>query len=169
MRKYFNTKKRIVAGVLSVAILAATAGIAAAYFTAGGTGTGSATVGSSTPWTVSQTGSSGGPLLPNGATSDVTLTFTVTNGGTSAQSYNSLASNVDSSSTFITTGPNKTAVTGCLAAWFTATKGTPSVAAGTPVAVGGNFTETVVVDMPVNGTNQDLCQATTPNINLVVS
>jgi hypothetical protein len=45
MRKLFSTKKRIAAGVLAVAIIAATGGIAAAYFTTTGSGTGSTTAG----------------------------------------------------------------------------------------------------------------------------
>jgi hypothetical protein len=48
MKKLFSTKKRIVAGVVSVGLLAAAAGGAYASFEASGSGTGSATVGSLT-------------------------------------------------------------------------------------------------------------------------
>ena len=52
MRKLFSTKKRIVATVGTVALVAAMAGGAFAYFTASGTGTGTAYVGAGSNFTV---------------------------------------------------------------------------------------------------------------------
>ncbi len=61
-----STKKRIAAvAVVAVAVLG-TAGIAAAYFTTSGSGTGNVTVGRATKWAVGETGTpTGGPLVPD--------------------------------------------------------------------------------------------------------
>src|ERR1700722_8547835 len=83
VRKIFTTKKRIVIAGAAGALILGTGGAAFAYFTAGGSGTGSGSVGSATNFPIAQTDSTGGPLFPGGAE---TLTFTVTNPSTNTQS-----------------------------------------------------------------------------------
>jgi hypothetical protein len=69
IKSLFSTKKRIAAVALSGAVILGSAGIAAAYFTATGTGTGSATVGAATSWSVVQTG----PAIAAGTSTLVAL------------------------------------------------------------------------------------------------
>lgn len=82
MRKLFSSKKRIAASVLTVAIVAGTAGIAAAYFTSTGTGTGSAAVGTATN-DITVVGTETTPVFPGGATGVVS--FKASNGSTNPE------------------------------------------------------------------------------------
>jgi len=62
--KLIKSKKGLVLlATLAVAVVAAVGGYA--YFTSSGHGTGTATVGTDSPWTVGQTGSTGGALYPD--------------------------------------------------------------------------------------------------------
>lgn len=141
-------------------------GIAAgayAYFTSTGSGTGSATVGSSTPFTVAFTATTGGPVFPDSGTA--TVHYTVTNpSGAGAQKLSGTAASVAASSGNITEGG--TPVSGCLAAWFTATNSGP--AAGV-LAPGQSASGTVAVTMQDSGTSQDPCQGKTPDITVTAS
>ena len=107
MSKFSNLKLRykIGVGVATGAAVLAGGGVALAYFTSSGNGTGSANVGTSSNWSVAQTGHSG-TLYPCGSsfpqtgcgTNQETLTFTVTNNSTGAQllTYNNLKTAIDS-------------------------------------------------------------------------
>ena len=81
LRKLFSTKRGIATVVISGALVAAGAGVAAAFFSASGTASGTTTVGKLTPLTVHFTGSTGTifPGGPNNAPSSATLTFKVSN------------------------------------------------------------------------------------------
>jgi hypothetical protein len=64
--KFIKSKKGLaLLATLAVAVVAAVG--AYAYFTSTGTGIGTATVGTDSPWTVGQTGSTGGALYPDPA------------------------------------------------------------------------------------------------------
>jgi len=80
MKKFFQSKKGL--ALLATFVVAAVAAIGAyAYFTDNGSGTGSATVGSSTPFTVH--GDLASQLYPGGPA--VTVPVTVTNNGSGYQ------------------------------------------------------------------------------------
>ena len=172
--KRFSTKQRIAAAVISVAMVAAGAGAAFAYFTGGGTGTGQASVGStngSTDWTVAQSGSASGNMLPGYGSS--TVTFTATNAGNGDQGIDG-ASQVAVAMVKDGSGnvkANGSVVSGCLASWFTPTLNAPPVPAyGTTVASGHTYTFTVTVTMSSPaGVNQDLCKSVTPDVSMTIS
>jgi len=66
MNRLFTTKKRIAAVVLVGVMIAGASGVAAAFFTSTGTGTGNVTVAQPTNWAVGETGAAtGGPLVPD--------------------------------------------------------------------------------------------------------
>lgn len=157
-------RKRIVVPVIVGAVALSMGGVAFGYFTSTGSGTGSGTVGTSATWTV-VAGTATGTMYPGAGTS--TVPFTVTNKGSGAQAYTLLTPTVASSGGNITQSGN--ALPGCLAAWFTPVLGTPSVAANTSIAPGGNFTVSVNVTMTDSGTNQNVCANATPDITLNVS
>lgn len=165
--KLFTTRRRIaVVGVVTAAVLAG-GGVAFAYFTSTGSGTGSASVGSASTWSVSAPVDSTHGLLP-GSGSEV-LTFTITNNGSGAQAFNSVTATVvdDGSGNVKAQG---TAVPGCKTAWFTALPGGYSPALGTSIAHNGTATVQVTVQMSDSGTNQDPCQGIKgPDVNLAVN
>jgi hypothetical protein len=164
-KSMFSTKKRIAAVALSGAVILGAAGVAAAFFTSTGTGTGQAAVGTASSWGVTA-GAETGTLLPGSGTA--TIPFTITNNSTGAQAYSTVTAAVATDgSGNVTSGG--TAVPGCLATWFTATAGTPAPVAGTSIAASGTGTDTVTVTMSDSGTNQDACESVTPDITLSVS
>ena len=170
MRKYFNTKKRIVAGVLAVAIIAATGGIAAAYFTSSGNGTGTGLVGAPAGWTVSAGAHGGGPLYPGSGSE--TIAYTITNTSPGNQAFTTLTATVVNDGTDIEQGG--TPLAGCLYTWFTATAAASIPVAGTSLAgtspgPAGTATDVVTVTMLNPAVNQNVCELATPDINLAVS
>jgi len=157
-------KKKLVAAGLVAALTLGIAGAAFAYFTATGSGTGNATTGTATPWTVTAAPATG-MMFPGGGVS--TVPFTVTNPNAGALTYTTLTAAVPADTDGnITSGGAP--VVGCLASWFTAVAGTPSVGPGS-IAGGGSFTVAVAVMMGDSGTNQDPCQGATPDVTLTVS
>jgi hypothetical protein len=161
------TKKRVVVALSVVAALAV-AGGAIAYFTSSGSGTGSATVGSSAQLSVSVGSPVGSALLPDGVSSQ-TLGYTVTNNASFAQHIGSTTVAVAADSN----GDIKhgaTSVTGCKASWFSATDSGASAAPNTLDASGGHASGTVTVTMPANSTdNQDNCQGASPDITVTAN
>ena len=143
MKKLFSTKKGIAAGVLSIAIIAGTAGIAAAYFTSTGSGSATAQVGSATAWGVVVGTAAGGPLYPGTGTE--TQNYTITNAGSGAQALPAVAATVGNSGS-------------CLGSWFTAVASAPVPATGVSIAPAGTATGTVTITMQDSGTLQDACQ-----------
>ena len=83
--KVFRSKKAV-AVLVAGAIALGGAGAALAYFTSSGTGTGNATVGTSSNWSVASTAPTGGALLPGTGTD--TVAYTVTNSGSGYQELN---------------------------------------------------------------------------------
>jgi hypothetical protein len=157
------TRKRTIAVITTLALLAMAAG-AFAYFTSSGSGTGKATVGASTAFTVTPASATGGPLYPGSGTQ--TISYTVTNPGSGAENLSSTSAAVASSSGNVTV--NGTAVPGCLASWFTAVNHPPTL----PQDLAGGATSTaasVTVTMQDSGTNQNPCQSVQPDITISAS
>jgi hypothetical protein len=154
-------RKRSIAALSVVAVLAL-AGGAYAYFTSTGTGTGHALVGSATAFTVTPAAATGGPLLPGSGTE--TIGYTVTNPSAGHQQLNTTTALVASSGGNVTSGG--TAVPGCLASWFTVTNTPP---AAVNLAGAGTATGSLTVVMTDSGTNQNPCQAVSPDITINAS
>lgn len=165
----FVRRPRVVAA-LSVVVVLALAGGAFAYFTSTGSGTGSATVGSASNFTVTPSAATGGPLYPAAGTTNIA--YTVTNASSGAQELNGTSAAVASDASG---GANSgdvlqggTTVPGCLAAWFTATNHSPTTPAPpTDLAADASATGgSVDVTMQDSGSNQDACQGVKPDITI---
>lgn len=154
------TKKRF--AVLGAVAILAMAGIAVAYFTSTGSGTGSATVGSATAFKVTVAAPTGGPLYPGSGSEN--LAYTVKNEGSGAQNVNSTSAVVASKGGNIT--QEGVEVAGCKASWFTATDSSPAPA---NLKGGESASGSVEVTMQDSGTNQDACQGTSPDITVSAS
>jgi hypothetical protein len=171
VKNLFTTRKRIViAGVAASAVILGTGGAAYAYFAASGTGTGSATVGAAGTWTVTPGQASGGPLYPDGTSSE-TIAFTVHNDSSGQQEYTSATAAVaKDGNNFITQSNNP--VGNCYAGWFNAAIANAADDPGInkEISAGASTTVTVTVTMPADGTdNQTACAGTKPDITLNIS
>src|SRR5215211_4130863 len=134
--KLFITKKAIaIVASFAVAIGAAVGGYA--YFTAGGEGTGPATVGEATPIDLSSP--SVGDLYPGG--DDLSVTVTIANGGSSAQYVNTVSGTVRDSG-------------GCDGGWFEV----DPITYQDELAANGSDTAGTSIRMLESHTNQDACQ-----------
>lgn len=141
--RFLTTKKGVAfLGVLIVAAVAAFSGYA--YFTANGTGTGSATVGTSA--TVQLSGSPAATLYPGGA--DAPVTVTITNPGSGSQYVGTVSGTVEDNTT-------------CLGSWFQV----DSVSYGKSLAAGASDTASTAVRMLDSGTNQNACKNKTMTID----
>ena len=149
------TSKRMIAAVSVLGVLAL-AGGAFAYFTSSGSGAGQATVGSAGSWTVAF-GATSGTMYPGAGTS--TVNYTVTNGGSGKQQLTGTTAAVATDGSNIKS--NGTAVSGCLAAWFSVTNHSPAAA---DLAPNASATGSADVTMSDSGTSQDACQNKTPDI-----
>jgi hypothetical protein len=156
IRRVVQTRKGRLAALGSGVALVAVVG-AVAYFTNTGSGTGQATVGTSTPWGVTF-GATTGTMLPGSGTS--TVNYTVTNNGTGNQQLTTTTATVVSDGTGNVTSSG-TAVPGCLASWFSAANSPPAAVTLPP---GGSATGSAAITMVESGTNQDPCQGVTPDI-----
>lgn len=159
-RKVVTKKRALVLGVVAAL---AVAGIAIAYFTSTGSGTGSATVGSATAFKVTVSAATGGPLYPGSGSES--LAYSVKNEGAGAQNVNSTSATVASDEAGdITQGGEP--VEGCKASWFTATDTSPA-----PVNLKGgeSASGSVEVTMQDSGSNQDACQGASPDITVSAS
>jgi hypothetical protein len=159
MIRKLNRKSTI--AVLSTLAVLALAGGAFAYFTSSGSGTGSATVGSATAFTVNPASATGGPLFPGSGSQ--TISYTVTNPGSGAQNLSATSASVASSGGNVTV--NGTPVSGCQASWFTAVNHPPTL----PQDLAGGATSTagsVTVTMQDSGTGQNACQSAQPDITI---
>ena len=156
-----------IAAAVTVAALMLAAG-AFAYFTSTGSGTGSATVGSPSAWTVTPATATGGPLYPGSGT--VTIPYTVANASTGHQELTSVTSAVASSGGNVTQAG--VPVTGCLATWFATTTTAPTSPGALPQDLAGGAYATggsVAVTMTDAGVSQNLCQGVKPDITISAS
>lgn len=153
MRKLM--RKRILVPVAAVAAIAV-AGIAVAYFTASGTGSGTATVGSAAGVTITNV-SVDSTLYPGGSS---TVRFTINN------SSSDTAVSVDKVVADTSAGTNGiTGLTGrCLASDFTFDDAT----VGRSIPAGRSVDATGTLHMANTNVNQDDCQTQSPTLNLKV-
>lgn len=154
------TRRRWIAA-LAVAVLVGS-GVAFAYFTSSGSGTGSAKVGRSSSWTVVPDTATG-TMLPGSG--DSTFTYTVENPSSATQHLNATSAAVDADAQGDITEDGN-AVAGCKASWFHATDTSPAPA---DVAAGDSVSGSVTVTMDESGTNQDACQGSSPDITVSAS
>jgi hypothetical protein len=131
--------------VLAAAIAAVLAVAAYAYFSSTGSGTGSATVGSSSPIQLSST--QVGPLYPGGA--DASVSVSVNNPGSGNEYVGTISGTVADNGS-------------CLGSWFQV----EPITFNTTVTHGAGATAgPTKVRMIDSGTNQDACQGKTMTVN----
>jgi len=146
------TKKKYLVAGTAVAVVA-TGGIAFAYWTSTGSGTGTASTGDSSAWNVTVDSNNLGNLSPAGPTQ--TVSFHVKNDNSGVQNLASTtASVVDTSDA------------GCTAADFDVSATT--IAYG-DVASGATVDGTFTVQMKNLATNQDACKNATVNLKVVAN
>lgn len=156
MRKISTTAKLAVAGV-SVGTLAVS-GVAYAYWSTSGNGSGSATTGTSSAFEVTADAITLGDLTPGGPTD--TINFHVKNNNSGVQHLSSVAVTVaKSDGTAWTSGT-------CTAADFLV--GTPSYTPG-DIASGATKDGTVTIQMKNLSTNQDDCKGVTVPLYVAAS
>lgn len=155
MRKF--SKKQYLAAGVAAAVIAGGAGAAYAYWTSDGTGSGSATTGTSSHFTVVVDNLTNGDLTPGGPSD--TVNFSVTNPSTGVQKLTTTtASVVDTSNA------------GCTAADFSVSATSLDTGAYGELASGGQVTGHFTVQM-INrpAVNQNACQNVTVNLQVVAS
>ena len=161
------TKKRVAFGLATVGALALAVG-AYAYFTSTGNGTGAATVGNATNWTVGESGTpSTGALYPDasiGGANVQTHHYTVTNGGSGSQYLTKVVVSVAKNDGTAWTSQTDGTKPACSASDFSVSAA-PVGTAWTDTALFGDFTAgqskttgVVTVEMIDNHANQDNCQ-----------
>ncbi len=144
-----NAKNRGIATVAVVAgLVLAGGGLAFAYWTSTGTGSGEATTGESVAFTIDVDPATGGPLTPGGPTQ--TVAFTVNNPSTGTLDLSDVTVTVANAD-----GSAWTAVAGCSAADYDVDA--PTIVYG-PIAGGGDVDGTVTITMINTDSDQDGCQ-----------
>ncbi len=166
------TKKRL-AAIGFVGVLAIT-GVSVAYFTGGsGSVNGSGSVGASSPWGVTTGAStwSGSltALYPGAANNTEFIPFTVTNNGNGHQSLATMTAVLLKDASGNAETASGTAITGCLASWFTAALDSGNPALPSNLAPGGTYTGKVDLTMQDSGTNQNACQNAAPAVTVTAS
>ena len=147
----FNYRKPAVAAAIVGGVLAVSGTAAFAYWTANGTGSGTAgTAAASTPLTITQDSFSGSPLTPGGAAQPIS--GTVTNSNTFNVPF-ALTASVGVDAPHVTLG--------CQASWYTVTLTTSptTVAANNHADFAGNVALTNLAT-----TNQDSCKGATVTV-----
>ena len=174
MMKLRNMKLRtkVISGVAAGAMLIAGGGMAFAYFTSTGSGTGSATVGISTAWTVGESSSilpTGGPLYPDhaiGGANIQTVTYTVTNPSAGSQNLTQVVISVAKADGTAWSSQTNLLDPPCTAADFSVggqpvgTPWTDSTLAGDFIA-GVSQSSPVTIELIDNNKVQDNCQGLT--------
>jgi hypothetical protein len=143
MGKVIKSKKGIALLAALVVAIAAAVG-AYAYFTANGSGTGSAAVGTSSGILLS--GDTVGSLYPGGA--EVPATVSITNPGSGTQHVGTISGAVADQA-------------GCLGSWFVV----DDVVYNADLAAGASDSADTNVRMLDSGINQDACKGLTMTIN----
>ncbi len=186
--KRFTFKKTAVVSVASVAVLGIS-GVAYAYFTSTGQGTGSATTGTSTAFTVSAPAVTSGDLVPSstiGTGVKDTVSYTVTNPSAGNQYLSSVVISVGSSTgtspSLVETNWTKTvgANPACSSHDFsvggsavgdgiTAGSGSFTIHPNVDLTPGQVYSGTVTLQMIDNSANQDSCQAATVPLFIAAS
>jgi len=151
MRKF--SKKQVIVGGIAAAAIAVGGGAAFAYWTSGGTGSGSAKTGTSTGFTVTVDANTQADLSPNGPTDLVGYHILNTGSGTE-YATSATPSVVDTSNPL------------CDASNFEIASN--DFVAG-PITSGSTANYNVGVKMFDTGLNQDACQGVTVNVKVVVA
>ena len=170
--KRFTLRKKILAGAAAAALVAGVGGAAFAFFTSTGSGTGSATVGNATAWSVTGIGTTGPALLPG--VGSQTIAYTVTNGGASAQTLNAvkLVIDTDGSGNVLDANASNAPVPNCKAADFVPTDnnvGLPASEAGTSPGPAGSYSGSSTLVLHDSGSPQDACQGVSPAFHVNAS
>jgi hypothetical protein len=171
-----NTRRKLllVGGTISGLIVAAAA---VAYFTgANGSGTGSATAGSSTQWAAS-VNSSSATFTPSGYAAIYpgagveAVPFTITNNGKGFQNLKTVSYAIknDGGSPALAETSTGTVITGCQASWFTATANASNPTLPDDIAAAGTYAGNVDVALTDSGSNQDPCQTASPGVIVTAS
>jgi hypothetical protein len=143
MRKF--SRKTLVAGGLVATM--ALGGIAFAFFSATGSGSGTASVGTSHALDITQVGSVSG-LVPNGPAQ--TINYKVTNNTAGAEQVNQVTTTVASVTSLAIVGDEA-----CDASMFTIVDG---LAINQNLQPAGTATGTATIKLVDDGNNQDNCQ-----------
>jgi len=158
MRKF--SKKQIVIGGAAALALAIGGGAAYAYWTNSGSGDGSATTGTTSPFTVSVDNVDLADLSPAGPTDTVGYSISTTGSGTE-HATTALAT---VTGTHNGSGP----VTGCTSDDFDITNNTfPAAGVDITSATPANYT--FDIKMKDTGGNQDACKGVTVDLHVAVS
>lgn len=159
--KLFKSKQAIAVG-LAAGLTLGLSGVAFSYFTSTGDGTGSATVGSATAWTVAQTGvTSGGPLYPDasiGGANIQTNAYHVQNTGSGSQNLTDVKIKVATSTGAAWTSGTCSASDFSLNGAAVGTEITDTALAGTFTAGQDKTDGSVTIEMIDSGSSQDDCQ-----------
>jgi hypothetical protein len=179
-------RKTVFISVLAAVLLSAS-GVAVAYFTSTGQGTGTATTGSATPFIVSSTADVAGDLVPNNTIGTGvldTIAYTVTNPSTGSERLASVVISIGNSTgtspatteTNWTTGASPT----CNSSDFsvgaqavgdgtTAGSGAFTVTPNADLAAGAVYHGTFTLQMIDNGANQNSCEGVAVPVYLAAS
>ena len=148
-------KRRLIPVALAILVLVVGSGVAYAYWTSGGSNTGSAGVGTNVPLTVSQTLPAPANLVPGGAAQNVTVH--IVNPATFSQSLSAVAITVHAA----------TLPVGCLVGWFTVTN--PTIAVPIVLATTASTDQVGTIKLIESGSNQDACKSATLTLDFLVS
>jgi hypothetical protein len=162
------TKKKIAGVVAATTVIALGAGAAQAYFTSTGTGSDTATVGTSSDFTIVFGDLQGDPLLPGGPAQ--TRSYEVQYAGPgSAYLSSAVATVVDNGAADdaeVIDANTGVAAPGCLAEWFHAV---PNGEPAGPVTPGDPNQGIVTITMDDAPVNQDACKNVSLRINLAAN
>jgi hypothetical protein len=161
MRKPSN---RVTATLAAVLILVAGAGVAFAYWTAGGSGTGSATTATGSDITANQTSVVAG-LAPGGAAQDISGDFTNNTGA--AVHVNTVTVSIGT-----VTKATDAPAGGCTAADYTLANAVSTVDADVPTGTSGSWGTTDTPTIAFNNdpaTNQDGCKGATVALDFAIA
>ena len=153
--KRLSKRAWVLVGIIAV-VAAVTAVGGYAYWTSTGSGEGSATVGTDTPWQVDTDPATGGPLTPDGPSQ--TVGYTVTNNSTGHQSLANVAISVANPDGSPWDGPGT-----CSAADFEVNAAAAGTAYNDPTlaqnfAPGFADSTSITVQMIDTGVNQNDCR-----------
>ncbi len=160
MKRFMN--KKVVAVALTAGLVFGSSGVAVAYFTSNGSGSGTATVGSTgaTDFSITTDGIDG-TLYPGAAASPFNVKVTNNGYGTEYLGSVSVAINTNGLDAATSDG---TDIPGCLAAWFTVSS---TATINQSITSGGNYTLSTsepTIQLTEAGVNQDACQGHTVGI-----
>jgi hypothetical protein len=154
--------RRRVLGVIGVLAALAVAGASLAYFTDEGSGTGNATVGSSTKYLVTVDAATGGALYPGAGTD--TLEYHVKNEGSGHQQLSSITAALTEESGNVYDTTAKAFASGCKASWFKVVNSPGTLP--DDLAGGATHSGSATVELKNEAENQNACQGVTPQLTV---